>query len=187
MIASNPSRMVESATLRRCARKVARPGARSSFGIISRRFGRRLSRGRFGSEEGSLLIETALSLLLIMPMVFWLFEMCMMTYTYSVLGDAARQGVRYAVVHGTDSGNCSGPSIGCADASGANVVAVVDSAAALSFHDLTDMTVQVTYPDLASTPQSRVDVTVDYTYVPYFKLPWVLHPAELSAEGRISY
>jgi Flp pilus assembly protein TadG len=108
--------------------------------------------GLIRSEDGSLVVETALSLLVVMPMVFWLFEMCMLTYTYSVLGDAARQGVRYAIVHGTDSGNCSGPSSGCGDTSAANVKSVVNAAAAYSFHDLTRMTVQVTYPDLASNP-----------------------------------
>jgi hypothetical protein len=111
----------------------------------------------------------------------------MLTYTYSVLGDAARQGVRYAIVHGTDSGNCSGPSNGCADSAAANVKTVVTTAAALSFHDLTQMTVQVSYPDLASNPPSRVNVTINYTYVPYIKLPGIANSVQLSAQGRIIY
>lgn len=147
----------------------------------------RLRRRSFGSEEGSLVVETALSLLLAIPMVFWLFEMCMLTYTYSVLGDAVRQGVRYAIVHGTGSSNCSGPSSGCADASGAHVSAVVKSAAAYSFHDLSEMTVQVTYPDGSSAPPSRVDVTLNYTYVPYIQLPGIAKSIQLSAQGRILY
>lgn len=150
-------------------------------------FCRRLQARSFGSEEGSLVVETALSLLLVIPMVFWLFEMCMLTYTYSVLGDAARQGVRYAIVHGTNSSNCSGPSSGCADASGANVTAVVQSAAAYSFHDLSQMTVQVTYPDGSSAPPSRVNVTIDYSYVPYLQLPGIVHSVQFSAQGRILY
>jgi Flp pilus assembly protein TadG len=143
--------------------------------------------GNFRSEEGSLVVETALSLLLVIPMVFWLFEMCMLTYTYSVLGDAARQGVRYAIVHGTDSNNCSGPSSGCADTAAANVKSVVNAAAAYSFHDLTRMTVQVTYPDQASTPPSRVNVTINCIYVPYIKLPGIANSVQLSAQGRILY
>jgi Flp pilus assembly protein TadG len=155
--------------------------------IVVHRSRRRLKIGRASSEEGSLVVETALSLLVVIPMVFWMFEMCMLTYTYSVLGDAARQGVRYAIVHGTDSGNCSGPSIGCADSSAANVKSVVKAAAAFSFHDMSQMTVQVTYPDLASSPPSRVNVTIDYTYVPYIKLPGIADSIQLSAEGRIIY
>ncbi len=154
--------------------------------IVHRSSGR-LWVGRMRSEQGSLVVETALSLLIVIPMVFWMFEMCMLTYTYSVLGDAARQGVRYAIVHGTDSGNCSGPSSGCADSSAANVKSVVTTAAASSFHDLSQMTVQVTYPDLASSPPSRVDVTINYTYVPYIKLPGIANSVQLSAQGRIIY
>lgn len=176
-----------------CLLKVSgRPGRQCPpqaklFRISACRFSHRSKAGRFGSEEGSLAVETALSLLLIIPMVFWLFEMCMLTYTYSVLGDAARQGVRYAIVHGSDSSNCSGPSSGCADASGTNVISVVESSAAYSFHDLSKMTVQATYPDLASSPGSRVTVIINYTYVPYIKLPGIADSVQLSAQGRIIY
>lgn len=138
-------------------------------------------------EDGSLLIETALSLLVALPAVLWMFELCMLSYTYSVLGDAARQGVRYAIVHGTDNSNCSGPSNGCGDSAGVNVVTVVKNSAAYSFHNLTNMTVQVNYPDASSSPPSRVNVTVNYTYVPYFKLPGIVHNLQLSAQGRIIY
>ncbi|MGC1872906.1 MAG: TadE family protein [Acidobacteriaceae bacterium] len=147
----------------------------------------RLRIGRLRCEEGSLVLETALSLLIVIPMVFWMFEMCMLTYTYSVLGDAARQGVRYAIVHGTDSGNCSGPSSGCADTSAANVKSVVTAAAAYSFHNLSQMAIQVTYPDDSSAPPSRVNVTINYTYVPYIKLPGIANSVQLSAQGRIFY
>ncbi|HTU52197.1 MAG TPA: TadE family protein [Acidobacteriaceae bacterium] len=147
----------------------------------------RLRISRLRSEDGSLVVETALSLLIVIPMVFWMFEMCMLTYTYSVLGDAARQGVRYAIVHGTDSGNCSGPSSGCADTSAANVKSVVTATAAYSFHDLSQMAVQVTYPDGSSAPPSRVNVTINYTYVPYIKLPGIANSVQLSAQGRIFY
>ena len=147
-----------------------------------------LRRRRFPlSDDGSLLVEAALALLVALPMVFWLFEMCMLTYTYSVLGDAARQGVRYAIVHGTDSTNCSGPSSGCSDSSGANVVTVVKNAAYYSFHNVSKMTVQVTYPDASSSPPSRVNIAITYTYVPYIQLPGIVHTIQLSAQGRITY
>lgn len=133
------------------------------------------------------MVETAVSLLVVLPVVLWLCEICMLTYTYSVLGDAARQGVRYAIVHGTDNSNCSGPSSGCDDTSGANVAAVVKQNAHFAFHDLTDMTVQVAYPDSSSTPSSRVAVSISYTFVPYVRLPGIVHTMQLSAQGRIVY
>jgi Flp pilus assembly protein TadG len=144
-------------------------------------------RFRLRDEDGSLIVESALALLVVLPMVFWLFEMCMLTYTYSVLGDAARQGVRYAIVHGTDSANCSGPSSGCNDSTGTNVVSTVTNNAAISFHNLSAMTVDVTYPDASSSPSSRVNVTINYKYVPYIQLPGIAQNIQASAEGRIVY
>ena len=138
-------------------------------------------------EDGSLLVEAALALLVVVPMVFWLFEMCMLTYTCSVLGESARQGVRYAIVHGADSGNCSGPSNGCSDSTAANVSSVVKQFAAYSFHNLSNMTVQVSYPDASSVPPSRVDITIHYTYVPYIQLPGIVQNIQMSAQGRIIY
>ena len=41
---------------------------------------------------GSVLIETSLALLVAMPLFFAVFELCMFTYTQSVLSDAAREG-----------------------------------------------------------------------------------------------
>ena len=64
---------------------------------------------------------------------------------------------------------------------------LLPAAAGYSFHDLTKMTVQVTYPDLASNPPSRVNVTINYTYVPYIKLPGIANSVQLSAQGRIIY
>lgn len=139
------------------------------------------------SECGSAMVEAALTLLVVMPMVFWLFEICMLTYTCSVLGDAARQGVRYAIVHGTDSSLCSGPSQGCSDSAAANVISTVQSSAAFSLHDLSKMVVQVSYPDSSSSPSSRVNVAIQYTYVPYIKLPGIADKVSMSAEGRIVY
>lgn len=139
------------------------------------------------AEDGSLMIETAFSLLVIFPIMFWMFELCMLVYTYSVLGDAVRQGVRYAIIHGTDSSLCSGPSAGCGDSSGANVVSQVKTFAAYSLHDLSAMTVNVTYPDGSSSPPSRVAVSIGYTYVPYINLPGISRTMNLSAEGRIVY
>lgn len=138
-------------------------------------------------EEGALLVETVLAMLVVFPLVFWLFELCMLTYTCSVLGDAARQGVRYAIDHGTDSSACSGPSEGCGDPSAANVISVVQKAAALSFHNLSNMAVQVTYPDASSSPPSRVDVSINYTYVPYIALPGIRQDIHAAAQGRIVY
>jgi Flp pilus assembly protein TadG len=155
--------------------------ARSSTGRLSR-FLIAIRR-----DDGQAMVETALSLILAFSVAFLLFEVSMLAYSYSVINNAAREGVRYAIVHGTDSSNCSGPSAGCADASAANVVAVVTAYAATTFHDISGMTVTVSYPDGTSSPQSLVTVTANYTFVPYFQFPALASTLHLTSQGRILY
>lgn len=145
---------------------------------------RRVVRG----ETGSMLIEFSLSIWVVFLVTFLIFEFCMTIYTYSVLSNAAREGVRYAIVHGTDSSLCSGPSTGCSDSTGSNVTSQVNNYASVSFHDLSAMTVTPSWPDGASTPNSRVLVTISYSYIPYLTLPGFTAPQmQITAEGRIVY
>ncbi|MGB8888597.1 MAG: TadE/TadG family type IV pilus assembly protein [Candidatus Korobacteraceae bacterium] len=139
-------------------------------------------------ESGSMLIEFSLSVWALLLMAFLIFEFCMAIYTYSVLSNAAREGVRYAIVHGTDNRSCSGPSSGCGDSAGSNVTALVNSYAAISFHDTNGMTVTPSWPDGTSTPASRVLVTISYPYIPYMTLPGFHAPQmQIKAEGRIVF
>lgn len=134
------------------------------------------------------MVETALSLIGAFTLAFMLFEGAMLIYSYSVVNNAAREGVRYAVVHGSDSANCSGPSVGCTDSSAGNVATVVKQYAALSFHDVSGMTVTVNYPDATqSDPLSLVTVTVDYTYIPFANLVSVNSSLSVTSQGRIVY
>ena len=150
---------------------------------------KRTDKTRLVTEEfGSILIEFALSVWTLFLLTFLIFEFCMTIYTYSVLSNAAREGVRYAIVHGTDSGSCSGPSSGCGDTGGNNVKTVVRGYAGVSFHDLSGMTVTPSWPDGTSTPSSRVKVTINYPYVSYLSLPGFNSPTmNVTAEGRIVY
>src|SRR5205085_12359791 len=50
-----------------------------------------------------------LSILTVLFVMFWTWEVVMAVYTYSVISDAAREGVRYAIVHGLKNQYCSGP------------------------------------------------------------------------------
>lgn len=149
-------------------------------------FGRRYLRS-IRQDNGSMLLETALCMLAIVPAMLWMLELSMLIYTWNILSNAARQGVRYAEVHGTDSSLCSGPSNGCSDPSAANVVAQVQQYAAMSYHNLSQMNVTVSYPDGSSAPPSRVMVSLQYTYVPYLNLPGIVRNLNVTAEGRIVF
>ena len=89
-----------------------------------------------GRENGQATLEMVVSLTVVFSLVFWLFELCMFTYTCSVLNDAAQEGVRYAIMHGTDSSVCSGPDTQCTNQTPySNVQAVVTTAASASLHN----------------------------------------------------
>ncbi len=132
------------------------------------------------------LIETALSFMIVVFVMFWMWELVMALYTYNVLSDAAKEGVRYAIVHGTGNSSCDGPSTGC-DSSATNTVAKVRDYAAYSLHDISAITINVTYPDSSSAPGNRVKVAVGYSYIPYINLPWAAPTLVTGATGRIVY
>ena len=148
-----------------------------------------ITRPKFiGDERASMLIEFALSIWTLFLLTFLIFEFCMTVYTYSVLGNAAREGVRYAIVHGSDSASCSGPGSACSDAAGSNVAAVVKSYATVTFHDISGMIVTPSWPDGTSTPSSRVIVSISYPYISYLTLPGFQSPnMQITAEGRIVF
>jgi Flp pilus assembly protein TadG len=134
-------------------------------GCVGRRFAR--------EERGTVLVELAISLLIILTILFATLELCGAVYTYTVLANAANEGVRYAIVHSSDS-------TGAADR--------VRTYAAYSMHDVSAMVVSVTYPDGSATPPNRVAVSVSYQYVPYLG-NFMANPPTMAAysEGRLVY
>jgi Flp pilus assembly protein TadG len=139
-------------------------------------------------ESGSAAVETALSFIMMMTLVLGIVGFAMMVYTYSVYQDAARYGVRYAVVHGSDNSTCSGPTTGCSDPTGGHVVDAIRTYARPYAAAISGMNIQVSYPDSGGcTPPSRVIVTITYTYTPLFSvLPKGL-VFQTSSQGRIVY
>ena len=132
-------------------------------------------------------IETAVSYLLLFLIMAGVIQFCMLVYTYGVYAEAARAGVRYAVQHGSDSSTCSGPSAGCTDSTGANVVAAVDTYAARYVATMPNSKVQANYPDSSSEPGSRVIVNVTYTYAPFFTYKGFNQNFQIAVQGRIQY
>lgn len=138
-------------------------------------------------EEGTALLETMISLLTVVTLAFGLFELCLLTYTAVVLNYAARQGVRYAVLHGTDSSNCSGPDSGCTDKSYANVKLAVTSAASAALNDVSAMTVNVSYGNNTAKPGNPVTVSLSYNYVPMLGIFTVSNAMTFTSEGKVLF
>ena len=134
------------------------------------------------------MIETALAYTMMITCVLGIIGFALMAYTYSVYQFATQNGVRYAIVHGADSANCSGPTTGCGDLTGGHVIDAVRSYARPYAAAISGMTVAVSYPDAGGCkPPSRVIVTTTYTYTPLFNvLPSGL-VFQVSSQGRIIY
>jgi Flp pilus assembly protein TadG len=127
---------------------------------------------RWRRQRGQSAAEMTMMLLVIFMVVFWIFELAWVMYTYSVLADAANEGVRYAVVH-------SGGDV-------AGTQATVKAFAATSLHNISAMpNPSVTFPDGNATPPNRLRVTVTYTYIPYIPSAIVAPIMHAYAEGRM--
>lgn len=94
-------------------------------------------------------------IVVIFTVVFWIFELAWLMYTYTVMADAADEGVRYAIVH--SGGDPSGTQ------------SRVKTFAQNSLHDTSAISVNVSFPDGNAAPPHHVVVTVTYTYVPWLK------------------
>ena len=85
------------------------------------------------SSRGQAMTEFALVVPIIFALVFGVLEAGRFMLYYELLQDAAREGARYAIVHGNRSTCPSGPpppgETNPCDPSGANIKAAVDSAA----------------------------------------------------------
>ena len=128
-------------------------------------------RSRWREENGQSLLETALMMPLIFTVVFWVFELSWLMFTYVVLANAANEGVRYSIVH---SGG---------DAAGTQTT--VQAFASTSLHNISAMSTSVTFPDGSAAPPGRVRVTVTYTYVPYLSGFINTPTVHAYAEGRM--
>lgn len=166
------------------------------------RTNRRLQSGQTLVELCFVLVFWVISLMMILEMIVYM-------HTFNVLADSAKEGVRYAIVHGannpqgiassTTSGAFACSAASCPDLLGPAAPAgttpgynstygVVKSFAQFSLHDVSAMTVTATYPDgtfkSANQTPGRVQIVVSYTYQPFF-FSFLTIPVYAAAEGRI--
>lgn len=156
-------------------------------------------------QAGQAMVEYALVMVFLFVLFVSIIQVIMIMYAYSTLANSAKEGMRYAIVHGTGSGksSCSGPgnskvtpALTCTDSTGTNVQTAVTNFAGLSFQNVTSSDVTVDYdPGSANTnafgaacsaPGCLVRVTVSHTYSPLFNLNWASFTMNSAAEGRIA-
>jgi hypothetical protein len=167
---------------------------------------RRMKDFRPQSARGQAAVEFLLTFLLVFVVFLAIIEMVLLMHTYNVLADAAKEGLRYAIVHGSSVSKTyqSGPSCGCLDIVGPVAPAgtipgygsgygVVRTYAQMSLHDVSSgkMTVTADYNPNSDNgkscndPGCLVRVTVAYPYAWLFGLGWQTITVNAAAEGRI--
>jgi len=144
------------------------------------------------------MVEFALVIVFVFVLFVSILQTILLMHVYNTLADAAKEGVRYAIVHGTGNSLCSGPGlpsatppIVCTDTTGANVKTAVTNFAAVSFQNVGASDVTVDYnPNSANGTACNVSgclvrVTVSHIYAPLFGLNWAGLTLHAAADGRI--
>ena len=149
-------------------------------------------------QTGQAMVEFALVAVFIVLLFVSIVQMILLMYAHTTLANSAKEGVRYAIVHGTGNTTCSGPGNPsvtpapvCSPGGAANVKTAVRNFAGLSFQNIIDADVTVDYnPSNAngspcSVPGCMVRVTVHHAYNPFFGLGWPTYTLNAAANGRI--
>jgi Flp pilus assembly protein TadG len=139
-------------------------------------------------RSGQSLVEFSLTAFLTSITMLFVLEIGRMLLVYTAIADAAREGVRYAIVHGSSraigsaQNDASGPS-----SNPAQVVTVVDNFAGTGALTIGRLIVNVTYPGSSNAPGQTVNVSIVYPYDPlvtYFPATLRLGSA---SQGVIQY
>jgi Flp pilus assembly protein TadG len=143
-------------------------------------------------QEGQAAVEFALVVVFLVVLLVSILEMTMFIYTYSALTNAAKEGVRYAIVHGASAGTVipspvTSLSTPCATPATGTVLSTVQTYAALSLHNTSTMSINACYPDGDNKPGSAVQVRVSYPYQPIFGLRWASVTVSANSVGRIMF
>jgi Flp pilus assembly protein TadG len=112
-------------------------------------------------------VEFSLVAVMTVIMLLFVVEMGRMLLVYTAVANAARAGVRYAIVHGrtravgTAVNNASGPA-----SNPAQVVTVIQNFAGTGLLTISRLVINVTYPGASNAPGQTVNITVVYPYDP---------------------
>jgi Flp pilus assembly protein TadG len=120
-----------------------------------------------GPRSGQTLVEFSLMGFLTTIVLLSVVETGRMVLVYAAVANAAREGVRYAVVHGSTRAtgatqdSASGPS-----PNPAQVLTVIDNFAGTGPLTTSRLVINVTYPGSSNAPGQTVNVSVVYPYDP---------------------
>jgi Flp pilus assembly protein TadG len=142
---------------------------------------------RWREDGGSGLVEFALISFMFIMVLAGVVEMGRMVLVYNTIANAAREGTRYAIVHGADQTvSPSGPGNPCTCTA---VTTVVTNFASAGLINTSAMTITVAYPNGNNNAGSPVTVKVLYTYDPFVGFFGTILNTTLgsTSEGIITY
>jgi TadE-like protein len=148
-------------------------------------------------ELGQAPVEFAFSVVFVIILIAGFIELFVLLYAYVSVGDAAKEGVRCAIVHGTLSNNCNGPgdplkvSISC-KGSYPDVINAITNYANASGQRIASGDITITYTNPAggsacSAPGCGVQVTIAHTYRPFFGFAWPSARMHAAAKGTVTF
>jgi Flp pilus assembly protein TadG len=111
-------------------------------------------------NRGQSLVEFAITFSILIGFVFAFIEVCLMFYTFYMISESAREGSRYAAMHGSA---CQTAALASCTASASAINMYV---AQLGYPNLGGgtMTVNTTFPDGSQAPANHVTVAITYTF-----------------------
>jgi Flp pilus assembly protein TadG len=118
-------------------------------------------------EHGESLVGFALTLPILLGFMFGMMQVCLLYYTYEMISESAREGTRYAIVHGSTCQTSTGSSCTVTHTQ------IETYVKGLGWTNPGGGTINPTasFPDGDQVPGHRVQVTVTYSFP--CKIPWV--------------
>ena len=120
-------------------------------------------------EGGQALVEFSLVGIVFFLLVFGMIDVGRAAWNYNTLAQATREGTRYAIVHGADSFDPSGPGSAyytSPPSSDTKITAVVEKFA--GGLNLSKLNVEAEWLDSTNDAGNRVKVTTEYGFEPIF-------------------
>jgi Flp pilus assembly protein TadG len=124
-------------------------------------------------EQGQSLVEFGVAASIMFAFMFGLMQVCLAFYSHEYISELAREGTRYAIVHGPDCITSSGSSCEVTATTGTGTYSSVNSyVSAIGLPNLGSgpVTVSTTYPDGEAENEP---VVVKVTYAFPYHIPYV--------------
>lgn len=137
--------------------------------------------GAVWGEDGGAVIETAVTLPILLTLFFCFMELCLMFYSYDMISESAREGTRYAMYRGASCPTSTSPTC---EVTATQVNTYVSGLGWPNVGGGT-ITVATTYPSGNEAVGSLVQVKV--TYVFPIKMPFVPRNAITMASTSEAY